>query len=69
MAKKKKGKMTKRPSILVLAPGCEGCGHVCRYNCAVCDPFMAAEWKREFPYGCNSKIQSFEIEEGADNHI
>lgn len=64
MAKKKKGKMTKRPSTLVYAPGCEACGKVCKYNNPIADSFMASEWKRESPYGCNSKITGFGLEEG-----
>jgi len=62
---KKKSKMTKRPSTLVHIPGCEGCGLVCKYNNPVADPFMASEWKRESPYGCNSKLRGFEVEERA----
>lgn len=65
---KKKGKMTKRPSTLVNAPGCESCGKSCKYNAAIADPFMAAEWKRESAYGCNSKLVGFGLEEGVDNH-
>lgn len=65
---KKKSPMTKRPSILVHIPGCGGCGHLCKYNNPVADPFMAAEWKKEAFYGCNSRLQNFQIEEGADNH-
>jgi len=68
MATKKKGKMTKRPSTLVNAPGCEACMKACKYNTAIADPFMASEWKREAPYGCNSKLQGFELDEGPDNH-
>lgn len=60
---KKKGKMTKRPSTLVIAPGCGSCGKVCKYNGPVADPFMAAEWSREEVYGCNSKLTNFGIEE------
>jgi hypothetical protein len=64
----KKGKMTKRPSTLVNAPGCEACSKVCKYNAPIADPFMAAEWKREAPYGCNSKLQyGFGLEEGVRN--
>jgi len=59
---KKKGKMTKRPSTLVGAPGCEACSKVCKYNTEIADPFMAAEWKREAPYGCNSKLTGFGLE-------
>jgi hypothetical protein len=65
---KKKGKMTKRPSTLVFAPGCEGCSKSCKYNAPVVDPFMASEWKREDPYGCNSKLMGFTLDEGPENH-
>jgi hypothetical protein len=65
---KKKGKMTKRPSTLINIPGCESCSHLCKYNGPVADPFIAAEWKREAPYGCNSKLHGFGLEEGVDNH-
>lgn len=57
----------KRPSILVRIPGCESCGRLCKYNNEVADPFMAAQWSREAPYGCNSKLSGFEIDEGNDN--
>jgi hypothetical protein len=63
---KKKGKMTKRPSILVNAPGCESCGKVCKYNTAIADPFMASEWKREAVYGCNSRLTNFGLEEACN---
>jgi hypothetical protein len=58
----KKGKMTKRPSTLVIPPGCDACMKVCKYNNPVADPFMAATWSRETPYGCNSKLTSFGLE-------
>jgi len=59
---KKKSPMTKRPSTLVIPPGCEGCGKLCKYNNPVADPFMAASWSHENPYGCNSKLSGFGLE-------
>lgn len=61
---KKKGKMTKRPSILVPLPGCAGCGKHCKYNGSVADPFMAANYNSESYYGCNSRFYGFEAQEG-----
>jgi len=59
--------MEKHKSNLVYLPGCEGCGKQCKYNAEVADPFAAAHFDRANPYGCNSKLQNLEIEEGVDN--
>lgn len=59
--------MQKRTPNLVYLPGCEGCGKLCKYNAAIADPLTASHFSRENPYGCNSKLQNLEVEEGVDN--
>lgn len=59
--------MEKRTPNLTYLPGCEGCGKPCKYNAQIAEPFTASHFDREKPYGCNSKLQHFEVEEGVGN--
>ena len=61
--------MEKRSPNLVHLPGCEGCGRHCKYNAEIADPLTASQFSRDFPYGCNSKLQGFELEEGVGHGI
>lgn len=57
----------KKPNTLVYLPGCMGCGKLCKYNAAIADPAAAAEYSYDNPYGCNTRLQGFVVEEGNDN--
>jgi hypothetical protein len=59
----------KKQVSLVYLPGCMGCGKVCKYNTAIADPVAASEYEYNDAYGCNSRLQGFEVEEGSDNEV
>lgn len=67
MEKAEKKKVSKKVAKLAYLPGCMGCGKMCKYNTEIADPMAASEYSYNEPYGCNTRLQGFTIEEGVVN--
>jgi len=56
--------MIKTKAKLVRLGGCLGCSKTCKYNEEIADPAVASS---DAPYGCNSKLVGFGLDEGGVN--